>query len=66
MGDVNEPENRNGDSVDERENQNQGMSRIKKFISGISAPHAIDFVAFWLFIFVFAWFNFDQLLPLLN
>ena len=66
FGDVNEPENRNCDSVEEKENQNRGMSRIKKFISGISVPHAIDFVAFWSFIFVFVWFNFDQLLPLLN
>ena len=66
IGDVIELENLHCDSVDEKENQNQGMSRVKKFISGISAPHAIDFVAFWSFIFVFVWFNFDQLLPLLN
>ena len=66
VGDVNEQERQNVDSVKDKEIQNQGMGRIRKFISGVSAPHAIDFVAFWSFIFVFMWFNFDQLLPLLN
>ena len=66
LGDVNEPENGNGNSVDEKETQNQGMPKIRKFISEVSVPHAIDFMAFWSFIFIFLWFNFDQLLPLFN
>ena len=52
MTDAHQPETPNVGVEDD--NQNQGMA------------HTIDFMAFWLFIFIFVWFNFDQILPLLD
>ena len=66
MRDAHQPEAPNVRVDDNNDNQNQGMARVKKFISRMSIPHTIDFMAFWSFLFIFAWFNFDQILPLLD
>ena len=42
------------------------MDGIKKCTLGISAAQAIDLMALGLFIFIFVWFNVDQLLPLID
>ena len=64
--DAYQPETRNVGINDNNGIRNQGVARMKKFIATMSIPQAIDFVAFWSFIFIFVWFNFDQLLPLLD
>ena len=66
VGDAYQPETRNVGVDDNNGNRNQGMARMKKFISTMSIPQAIDFLAFWSFILIFVWFNFDQLLPLFD
>ena len=64
--DAYQPETRNVGINDNNGNRSQGEARMKKFIATMSIPQAIDLMAFWSFIFIFVWFNFDQLLPLLD
>ena len=64
--DAQQPETLSVGADGDNEHQNQGVTRVKKLISRMSIPHAIDFLAFWSFIFIFVWFNFDQILPLLD
>ena len=66
VGDAYQPGTRNVGVIDNNGNRNQGMARMKNFFSTMSIAQAIDFWAFWSFIFIFLWFNFDQLLPLLD
>ena len=64
--DAYQPESRNVSVDDSNGNRNQGIARMKKKFSTMSIAQAIDFWAFWSFILIFVWFNFDQLLPLLD